>query len=151
MLQWPAGPHPADGVWAPHWYEAVRASTSFKPPSDLPVVPSHLQPLLEACLVPPSTICDSPLTFSLHGPGVVNVGLLSLIVRSNLFLQPSRIMLTFHVSHSTMNSFPTSCALSSSEFGQGPFCPVLSSCGPKDKPFCFRSLVMPFYGPDLRC
>ena len=29
MLSWPSGGHPADGVWAPHWYGAVRASTGF--------------------------------------------------------------------------------------------------------------------------
>lgn len=29
MLRWPAGGHPADGVWARHWYGAVHASTGF--------------------------------------------------------------------------------------------------------------------------
>ncbi|QBR94299.1 HAD family hydrolase [Nocardioides euryhalodurans] len=29
MLSWPAGPRDSDGVWAPHWYDAVRASTGF--------------------------------------------------------------------------------------------------------------------------
>jgi hypothetical protein len=29
MLRWPAGPRDSDGVWAPHWYQAVRASTGF--------------------------------------------------------------------------------------------------------------------------
>ncbi len=29
MLNWPAGGHDCDGVWAPHWYGAVRASTGF--------------------------------------------------------------------------------------------------------------------------
>lgn len=29
MLRWPAGPKPYDGVWAPHWYNAVHASTGF--------------------------------------------------------------------------------------------------------------------------
>ena len=29
MLSWPAGPKPFDGVWAPHWYGAVHASTGF--------------------------------------------------------------------------------------------------------------------------
>jgi len=29
MLSWPAGPKPCDGVWAPHWYGAVHASTGF--------------------------------------------------------------------------------------------------------------------------
>lgn len=29
MLHWPAGPHASDGVWAPHWYGRVLASTGF--------------------------------------------------------------------------------------------------------------------------
>ena len=29
MLAWAPGPRPEDGVWAPHWYAAVRASTGF--------------------------------------------------------------------------------------------------------------------------
>jgi hypothetical protein len=31
MLSWPPGPRPSDGVWAPHWYAAVWASTGFAP------------------------------------------------------------------------------------------------------------------------
>ncbi|WP_375203113.1 sulfotransferase-like domain-containing protein [Hyphococcus sp.] len=31
MLSWPAGPRDSDGAWAPHWYDAVNASTGFKP------------------------------------------------------------------------------------------------------------------------
>lgn len=31
MLQWPAGGHRSDGVWAAHWYGAVHASTGFAP------------------------------------------------------------------------------------------------------------------------
>lgn len=31
MLTWPAGPRDSDGVWAPHWYAAVGASTGFEP------------------------------------------------------------------------------------------------------------------------
>jgi len=31
MLAWPAGPRDSDGVWAPHWYDAVWASTGFAP------------------------------------------------------------------------------------------------------------------------
>ncbi|CAB4874658.1 MAG: HAD family hydrolase [Actinobacteria bacterium] len=30
MTRWPAGGHPSDGVWAPHWYEAVHRSTGFE-------------------------------------------------------------------------------------------------------------------------
>jgi hypothetical protein len=37
MLHWPAGPKPFDGVWAPHWYDAVHRSTGFgDPEGDLP-------------------------------------------------------------------------------------------------------------------
>jgi hypothetical protein len=30
MLSWPPGPRASDGVWAPHWYSAVWASTGFE-------------------------------------------------------------------------------------------------------------------------
>jgi len=30
MLHWPAGRRDSDGVWAPHWYDAVWASTGFE-------------------------------------------------------------------------------------------------------------------------
>lgn len=30
MLHWPPGPRDSDGVWAPHWYAAVWASTGFE-------------------------------------------------------------------------------------------------------------------------
>jgi hypothetical protein len=33
MLSWPAGPRASDGVWAPHWYDAVKRSTGFGAPS----------------------------------------------------------------------------------------------------------------------
>jgi hypothetical protein len=40
MLHWPAGPKAYDGVWAPHWYNAVHKSTGFADPEgprpDLP-------------------------------------------------------------------------------------------------------------------
>lgn len=38
MLSWPPGRRVTDGVWAPHWYAAVEASTGFGPPSRGPVV-----------------------------------------------------------------------------------------------------------------
>lgn len=31
MLSWPAGPRASDGIWAPHWYDAVWKSTGFEP------------------------------------------------------------------------------------------------------------------------
>ena len=36
MLSWPKGQHPADGVWAPHWYGAIFNSTGFSPPDPEP-------------------------------------------------------------------------------------------------------------------
>jgi hypothetical protein len=50
MLTWPAGPHPADGVWAPHWYASVNASTTFAPyrPKNEPV-PHRLAGVLAEC------------------------------------------------------------------------------------------------------
>jgi hypothetical protein len=50
MLSWPAGPRDSDGVWAPHWYASVEASTGFGPYRETPAdLPEHLHPLAEAC------------------------------------------------------------------------------------------------------
>lgn len=48
MLSWPSGLRESDGVWAPHWYDAVAASTGFSPPDSTPrpEVATELQPLL---------------------------------------------------------------------------------------------------------
>ena len=50
MLAWPAGPRDSDGVWAPHWYGSVIASTGFAPyrPPDEPLS-ARLEPLAEQC------------------------------------------------------------------------------------------------------
>jgi hypothetical protein len=37
MLAWPPGPRASDGVWAPHWYDAVLASTGFGAPDRSPL------------------------------------------------------------------------------------------------------------------
>ena len=42
MLRWPAGVRSSDGVWAPHWYNAVAGSTGFGDYS------SHQAPLPDA-------------------------------------------------------------------------------------------------------
>lgn len=50
MLEWPPGPRPEDGVWAPHWYANVHRSRGFAPwraPPD--TFPSALRPLLDQC------------------------------------------------------------------------------------------------------
>ena len=50
MLAWPAGPRDSDGVWAPHWYASVEASTGFGPYRPDPVeVPGHLADLAARC------------------------------------------------------------------------------------------------------
>lgn len=50
MLEWPAGPRPEDGVWAPHWYHAVHRSTGFSPYRPKVEFPGRLQGLLDECL-----------------------------------------------------------------------------------------------------
>jgi len=50
MLSWPAGLRDSDGVWAPHWYASVHASTGFaayRPPAD--PLPARLEPLARRC------------------------------------------------------------------------------------------------------
>lgn len=52
MLAWPSGPRESDGVWAPHWYSAVEASTGFGPPSPdgVPDLDDHLADIAEAAV-----------------------------------------------------------------------------------------------------
>lgn len=51
MLAWEAGPKPHDGVWAPHWYGAVRRSTGFEEPEGpLPALEADYARLAEAGL-----------------------------------------------------------------------------------------------------
>ena len=48
MLKWEAGPKPFDGVWAPHWYNAVWASTGLSRPEPKPVeLPAALQKIAD--------------------------------------------------------------------------------------------------------
>ena len=51
MLAWPPGRRASDGVWAPHWYHAVEASTGFAPPRPeiaFDALPDRLKPLADA-------------------------------------------------------------------------------------------------------
>ncbi|EEW24935.1 conserved hypothetical protein [Rhodobacter ferrooxidans] len=51
MLHWPAGPKHYDGVWAPHWYGAVHASTGFDgAETGLPALTGSYADLTEAAL-----------------------------------------------------------------------------------------------------
>jgi hypothetical protein len=48
MLRWPPGRRDTDGVWAPHWYGSVEASTGFTPYDPRPAdVPDHLRQLVD--------------------------------------------------------------------------------------------------------
>ena len=50
MLSWPPGPRASDGVWAPHWYAAVWASTGFEPwRSRKTTLSDHDAAVAEAC------------------------------------------------------------------------------------------------------
>lgn len=51
MLRWPAGPRATDGVWAPHWYDAVLKSTGFEPwrPRDHAVPVEH-RAIIDECM-----------------------------------------------------------------------------------------------------
>jgi hypothetical protein len=50
MLSWPEGLRDSDGVWAPHWYDAVAGSTGFEPwrPREISLSP-HDAAVAEAC------------------------------------------------------------------------------------------------------
>ena len=51
MLRWPVGPKPYDGVWAPHWYNAVHKSSGFEDPeAALPDLPSDYAKLVEQAM-----------------------------------------------------------------------------------------------------
>jgi hypothetical protein len=51
MLKWPSGPKPYDGVWAPHWYNAVHASTGFgDPEGPLPSLDADGQRLVDLAM-----------------------------------------------------------------------------------------------------
>lgn len=52
MLAWPPGPRDSDGVWAPHWYNAVARSTGFSAPAEGPAaaLPAELRAVADACV-----------------------------------------------------------------------------------------------------
>ncbi len=50
MLSWPKGRRASDGVWAPHWYDAVEQSTGFRPYVETSVsLTPRLEAIAEAC------------------------------------------------------------------------------------------------------
>ena len=51
MLSWPPGRRDTDGIWAKYWYDAVEASTSFKPyVPKAEAVPPSLAGLYDECM-----------------------------------------------------------------------------------------------------
>jgi hypothetical protein len=49
MLGWAKGPHPADGIWAKHWYNAVWNSEGFGPPTAPSKLSTNEQRIADAC------------------------------------------------------------------------------------------------------
>ncbi|MCB1554210.1 MAG: hypothetical protein KDJ14_10435 [Xanthomonadales bacterium] len=51
MLRWPQGPRDTDGVWAPHWYASVWASTGFEPAREHPPeLDAHAESVAARCM-----------------------------------------------------------------------------------------------------
>lgn len=70
MLSWPAGPKPEDGVWAPHWYDAVHRSTGWTPwqPKPATLLP-HLEPVLAEAEPLYHRLQERAITAPAKGPG----------------------------------------------------------------------------------
>jgi Sulfotransferase domain len=49
MLSWPMGPHPADGLWGKHWYNAVWNSTGFGPPTAFTPLDGEARLIADEC------------------------------------------------------------------------------------------------------
>lgn len=49
MLGWRKGPHPADGIWGSHWYNAVEASTGFGVPTAFALLSDEGRRVSDAC------------------------------------------------------------------------------------------------------
>ena len=52
MLSWPAGGRDSDGVWAAHWYDAVRRSTGFEKPGPRPDLADPVLQAIESDATP---------------------------------------------------------------------------------------------------
>lgn len=63
MLSWKAGGNPADGVWAPYWYQNVHRSTGFAPyrPKSEPF-PTELEPVFKECLGYYEALCAEAIS-----------------------------------------------------------------------------------------
>jgi len=52
MLSWPPGLRTTDGVWAPHWYDAVAGSTGFAEAGPAPILTDPALQAIEAQALP---------------------------------------------------------------------------------------------------
>ena len=53
MLLWPEGARATDGVWGPHWYDAVTKSTGFKPYQEREIdLSPELEKIADDCAAP---------------------------------------------------------------------------------------------------
>jgi hypothetical protein len=57
MLSWPQGPHPSDGIWATHWYNAVWNSSSFGPPTKPTELGARERAIADQCRAHYETLC----------------------------------------------------------------------------------------------
>ncbi|WP_102224066.1 sulfotransferase-like domain-containing protein [Acidimangrovimonas sediminis] len=63
MTRWPAGGNPADGVWSPHWYGAIHASTGFsKMEGDPPELTGDYARLVEEAMPHYLRMADAAMT-----------------------------------------------------------------------------------------
>lgn len=68
MLSWPAGPRESDGVWGPHWYDSVWASTGFAVPDQSDKEqPAVLSTALEALCAEAERTYEQMLAHALRG------------------------------------------------------------------------------------
>ena len=49
MLHWSKGPHPDDGIWGSHWYNAVLNSTGFGPPTKASQLTQYEMKIADIC------------------------------------------------------------------------------------------------------
>lgn len=62
MLSWPQGPKPEDGIWAPHWYHNVHASTRFGSyRTQTEPHPKELTGVIDACIPHYETLLEQAL------------------------------------------------------------------------------------------
>lgn len=57
MLGWAQGPHPSDGIWATHWYNAVWNSSHFGPPTRPSELDARGQAIADQCRAHYETLC----------------------------------------------------------------------------------------------